>query len=54
MPDIEEMQQQLDIIEKRRSDVMAENKDMKAAWTVFMHLMADHLHKRRVDDVEDN
>lgn len=50
MSEAEEMQQQLDRLELRLSELQAEMGDMKAAWTVFMHLMADHLHKRKVTD----
>jgi len=50
MPDIQDMQQQLDRLEERMAQLQAEMSDMKAAWTVFMHLMADHLHKGRVLD----
>jgi len=50
MPDIQEVQQQLDRLEARMAQLQAEMSDMKAAWTVFMHLMADHLHKRSVED----
>ena len=50
MPDIQEVQQQLDRLEERMAQLQAEMSDMKAAWTVFMHLMADHLHKGKVLD----
>lgn len=46
VPDIQELQQQVDRLEKRMAEIEAEMADMKAAWTVFMHLMADHLHRR--------
>ena len=54
MPDIQEIQQQVDRLEKRMAELQAEMSDMKAAWTVFMHLMADHLHKGKVLDEQDN
>ena len=54
MPDIGELQQQVDRLEKRMAELQAEMSDMKAAWTVFMHLMADHLHKGKVLDEQDN
>jgi len=50
MSEAEEMQQQLDRLELRMSELQSEMSDMKAAWTVFMHLMADHLHKGKVED----
>ena len=50
MPDVSELQQQVDRLEKRMAELQAEMSDMKAAWTVFMHLMADHLHKRSIED----
>ena len=50
MPDIQEVQQQLDRLEERMAQLQAEMSDMKAAWTVFMHLMADHLHKKGGED----
>jgi len=46
VPDVQELQQQVDRLEKRMAEIEAEMADMKAAWTVFMHLMADHLHRR--------
>lgn len=46
VPDIQELQQQVDRLEKRMAEIEAEMADMKAAWTVYMHLMADHLHRR--------
>ena len=52
MPDVGELQQQLDRLEKRMVELQTEMSDMKAAWTVFMHLMADHLHKGKVTDEE--
>lgn len=53
MSEGEELQQKLDELEGRVSSLQAELSDMKAAWTVFMHLMADHLHKRKVLDEQD-
>lgn len=50
VPDVQELQQQVDRLEKRMAEIEAEMADMKAAWTVFMHLMADHLHKGKVLD----
>ena len=50
MPDVSELQQQVDRLEKEMAELQAEMSDMRAAWTVFMHLMADHLHKRKVLD----
>ena len=50
VPDIQELQQQVDRLEKRMAEIEAEMADMKAAWTVFMHLMADHLHRRNETD----
>lgn len=46
VPDVQELQQQVDRLEKRMAEIEAEMADMKAAWTVYMHLMADHLHRR--------
>lgn len=54
MPDVGELQQQVDRLEKRLAELQAEMSDMKAAWTVFMHLMADHLHKGKVTDEQDD
>lgn len=54
MPDVGELQQQLDRLEKRMAELQTEMSDMKAAWTVFMHLMADHLHNRKVTDEQDD
>ena len=54
MPEVGELQQQVDRLEKRMAELQAEMSDMKAAWTVFMHLMADHLHKGKVLDEQDN
>lgn len=50
MSEEEERQQRLDELEHRVEVLEQEFKDMKAAWVVFMHLMADHLHKRKVMD----
>jgi len=50
VPDVQELQQQVDRLEKRMAEIEAEMADMKAAWTVFMHLMADHLHKGKALD----
>jgi hypothetical protein len=50
MPEVGELQQQLDRLEKRMAELQTEVGDMKAAWTVFMHLMADHLHKGKAKD----
>jgi len=46
----DERQQRLDELEHRVEVLEQEFTDMKAAWVVFMHLMADHLHKRKVMD----
>ena len=46
VPDVQELQQQVDRLEKRMAEIEAEMADMKTAWTVYMHLMADHLHRR--------
>jgi hypothetical protein len=54
MPDVGELQQQLDRLEERMVELQTEMSDMKAAWTVFMHLMADHLHNRKVTDEQDD
>ena len=54
MPDVSELQQQVDRLEKRLAELQAEMSDMKAAWTVFMHLMADHLHKGRTLNEQDD
>ena len=50
MPEVGELQQQLDRLEKRMAELQTEVGDMKAAWTVFMHLMADHLRKGKAKD----
>ena len=50
MSEQEERQQRLDELEHRVEVLEQEFTDMKAAWVVFMHLMADHLHKRKVMD----
>jgi len=50
MSEEEERQQRLDELEHRVEVLEQELTDTKAAWGVFMHLMADHLHKRKVMD----
>jgi hypothetical protein len=50
MPEVGELQQQLDRLEKQMVELQTEMSDMKAAWAVFMHLMADHLHKGKAKD----
>ena len=50
MSEEEERQQRLDELERGVMALEQDFLDMKAAWTVFMHLMADHLHKGKVKD----
>jgi len=54
MSEEEERQQRLDELERCVMALEQDFLDMKAAWTVFMHLMADHLHKGKVLDEQDN
>ena len=50
MSEEEERQQRLDELERCVTALEQDFLDTKAAWAVFMHLMADHLHKGKVED----
>jgi hypothetical protein len=54
MSEEEEHQQRLDELERHVMALEQDLLDMRAAWTVFMHLMADHLHNRKVTDEQDD
>jgi len=50
MSEEEERQQRLDELERCVTALEQDFLEMKLAWTVFMHLMADHLRKGKVPD----